>query len=75
MLELEQKIQREIEENPVLDEVIPESEEEDAADISLESFVQDVPTPSYKLRVNNQGKDLNLSTIHSPFRKVFTKTL
>ena len=29
MLELEQKIQREIEENPVLDEVIGESEEDE----------------------------------------------
>ena len=79
MLELEQKIQREIEENPVLDEVIPESEEEDAADISLDSYDQDDPTPSYKLRVNNQGKDLkpqyNTFSVQESFHQNLIKQL
>ena len=79
MLELEQKIQREIEENPVLDEVIPESEEEDATDISLDSYDHDDPTPSYKLRVNNQGKDLkpqyNTFSVQESFHQNLIKQL
>jgi RNA polymerase sigma-54 factor len=79
MLELEQKIQREIEENPVLDEVIPESEEEDTTDISLDSYDQDDPTPSYKLRVNNQGKDLkpqyNTFSVQESFHQNLIKQL
>lgn len=43
-LELEERVQKEIEENPVLDEVEDEEPEDD-------------PTPAYKLRINNQGKD------------------
>lgn len=43
-LELEERVQKEIEENPVLDEVEEEETEED-------------PTPAYKLRINNQSKD------------------
>ena len=60
MLELEQKIQKEIEENPVLDEVIDDTPEEDGTvkNVSLSEYGTDDPTPSYKLYVNNQGKDL-----------------
>lgn len=43
-LELEERVQKEIEENPVLDEVEEEETEEDS-------------TPAYKLRINNQSKD------------------
>lgn len=58
-LELEQRIQKEIEENPVLDEVVDDSEQEDGApkQVSLSEYTND-DTPSYKLYVNNQGKDL-----------------
>lgn len=58
-LELEQKIRKELEENPVLDEVVEDSEGEDGQkNISLSEYRGDDPTPSYKLYVNNQGKDL-----------------
>jgi len=79
MLELEQKIQREIEENPVLDEVIPESEEEETANVALDSYDRDDPTPSYKLHVNNQGKDLkpqyNTFSVQESFHQNLIKQL
>ncbi|MBO4572017.1 MAG: RNA polymerase factor sigma-54 [Bacteroidales bacterium] len=58
-LELEQRIQKEIEENPVLDEVVDDTENEDGAPkkVSLNEYTND-DTPSYKLYINNQGKDL-----------------
>lgn len=58
-LELEQRIQRELEENPVLDEVSDsESDVDDAPkNVSLSEYTADDSTPSYKLYVNNQGKD------------------
>ena len=58
-LELEQRIQREIEENPVLDEVIDDKADENGAPktVSLSEYNND-DTPSYKLYINNQGKDL-----------------
>ena len=58
-LELEQRIKKEIEENPVLDEAEPQQGDEDEKrNISLSDYSPDDPTPSYKLYVNNQGKDL-----------------
>ena len=58
-LELEQRIKKEIEENPVLDEAEPQQGEEDEQrNVSLSDYSTDDPTPSYKLYVNNQGKDL-----------------
>ena len=60
-LELEQRIKKELEENPVLDEA-PSSEETDDGEpknVSLSDYSsQDDSTPSYRLYVNNQGKDL-----------------
>lgn len=57
-LELEQRIQKEIEENPVLDEVVDDTEQEDGApkQVSLSEYSND-DTPSYRLYVNNQSKD------------------
>lgn len=55
-MELEQKIKKELEENPVLDETTDEDDE--PRDVSLSEYSLDDPTPSYKLYVNNQGKDL-----------------
>lgn len=59
-LELQQKIQKEIEENPVLDEVVEDNTDEEGtpANVSLSEYGTDDPTPSYKLYINNQGKDL-----------------
>ena len=59
-LELEQKIRKELEENPVLDEITESTDPEDDSpkNVSLNEYPADDPTPSYKLYVNNQGKDL-----------------
>lgn len=57
-LELEQKIKKELEENPVLDEVVEETDpEEEKKNVSLSEYSGEDPTPSYKLYVNNQSKD------------------
>ena len=57
--ELEQRIQKELEENPVLEEVTDDSPEgEEKKNVSLSEYSGSDPTPSYKLYVNNQGKDL-----------------
>lgn len=59
-MELEQTIKKELEENPVLDEAVSSetSEEETPKNVSLNEYSSDDQTPSYKLYVNNQGKDL-----------------
>ena len=57
--ELEQRIQKELEENPVLEEVTDDSpESQEKKNVSLSEYSGSDPTPSYKLYVNNQGKDL-----------------
>ena len=59
-LELEQRIKKELEENPVLDEAPSTEETEDGEpkNVSLSDYSPDDPTPSYRLYINNQGKDL-----------------
>ncbi len=60
-LELEQRIKKELEENPVLDEdgeKDAEGDEAEAKTVSLSDYGSDDSTPSYKLYVNNQGKDI-----------------
>lgn len=58
-LELEQRIEKEVEENPILDEVEDETDpEEGSKKVSLSDYnSRDDSIPGYKLRVNNQGKD------------------
>lgn len=72
-IQLEQRIKKEIEENPVLEEGAeedefsasnqeeePQTEEEhdkEQNEFSLEDYIQDEDTPSYKLSVNNHSKD------------------
>lgn len=60
--DLEQRIRKELEENPVLDDSPKEesdSQDEDEAprEVSLSDLNEDDPIPSYKLKVNNYGKD------------------
>lgn len=59
ILELEQRIKNELDENPVLDDSATERGEEDgeARDISLDELKDDGSIPSYRLKVNNWGKD------------------
>lgn len=60
--ELEQRIRKELEENPVLDDDVPESKDDTDDDnqpreISLSEIKDDDSIPEYRLRVNNYGKD------------------
>lgn len=59
MLELEQEIRRKLEENPVLEESSDNGEDGDDTpkNVSLSEYSADDSTPSYKLYVNNQGRD------------------
>ena len=81
-LELEQRIKKEIEENPVLDEdtspAQDDSDDSDAADhkdVSLSDYQAEDPTPSYKLYVNNQGKDLKPEYNTFSVRESFQQSL
>ncbi len=60
--ELEQRIRKELEENPVLDEDAAKDKEENDEDeapreVSLSDYKEDDSIPSYRLHVNNYGKD------------------
>lgn len=59
-LELEQRVKKELEENPVLDEVSEsdDGDERGEGNVSLSEYGSDDQIPSYKLYANNQGKDL-----------------
>ena len=58
-MDLMQRIEKDLEENPVLEEVTedPETQEGAPKNVSLDDYRHD-DTPSYRLYVNNQGKDL-----------------
>lgn len=53
--DLEQRVRRELEENPVLDDTPVENE--DSKEISLDEIQQDDYIPDYKTKVSNWGKD------------------
>lgn len=58
--ELEQRVKTEFEENPVLDDDHPverKDDDEETKDVSIDELDADDPIPSYKLKVNNYGKD------------------
>lgn len=57
---LEQRIKQEIEENPVLEdepEVDEHAEGEEPKEISVDEYLKEDETPSYKMRTNNYSKD------------------
>jgi RNA polymerase sigma-54 factor len=70
-LQLEQRIKKEIEENPILeegnedDDTNPEKDQDDSKDdtdeytdeFTLEDYIEDDETPAYKLSINNFSKD------------------
>ncbi len=59
-VQLEQRVKQEIEENPVLEDepVVEERDEEvEPKEISVEEYLKEDDTPSYKLRTNNYSKD------------------
>ena len=58
--ELEQRVKSEFEDNPVLDDGPSEgrdSDDDEPKDISIDELDADDPIPSYRLHVNNYGKD------------------
>ena len=57
VLELEQKIEEAIEENPILEEVKSNEEEDTKKNVSIDDYTGTDPTPAYKYIINNQGKD------------------
>ena len=76
--ELEQRIRKELEENPVLDEsVAKESEESEDGprEVSLSDYKEDDSIPSYKLRVNNYGKDERPQYNTFSVKQSFTQSL
>ena len=76
--ELEQRIRKELEENPVLDDNPPEKKddtEEEPRDVSLSEIDEDDPIPAYKLRVNNWGKDEKPQYNTFSVKQSFTQSL
>ncbi|MBR0240741.1 MAG: RNA polymerase factor sigma-54 [Bacteroidales bacterium] len=79
ILELEQRIRKELEENPVLDDS-PEQgrdkeEEEETKDVSLSEIDEDDPIPAYRLKVNNWGKDERPQYNTFSVKQSFTQSL
>ncbi|MFR9534505.1 MAG: RNA polymerase factor sigma-54 [Rikenellaceae bacterium] len=56
-MQLEQRIKQEIEENVVLDEIAPQSEDEEPRQLSMDEYLREDDAPSYKSRINNYSKD------------------
>ena len=74
--ELEQRIRKELEENPVLDDSPQESKDDEAPrDVSLSDIDEDDPTPSYKYKVNNYGKDERPQYNTFSVKQSFTQSL
>ncbi len=56
-VQLEQRIKQEIEENIVLEEEERSSDEEQPQEISVDDYLREDDTPSYKSRLNNFSRD------------------
>ena len=71
--DLEQRVRAELEENPVLDDTPdPDARADDQKDVSLDQIRENEDSiPSYKLKVNNWGKDprpeYNTFSVHESF--------
>lgn len=72
--ELEQRIRSEIEENPVLDDT-PSSSDEETRDVSIDEIKEDDYIPSYRLKVNNWGRDARPEYNTFSVKDSFTKNL
>lgn len=77
--ELEQRIRKELEENPVLDDDAPDSKDEDgeeqSREVSLSDIKDDDSIPEYKLHVNNYGKDEKPQYNTFSVKESFTQSL
>lgn len=76
VLELEQRIRKELEENPVLDDSPSEKTDDDEPrDVSLSDINEDDPIPAYRLHVNNYGKDERPQYNTFSVKQSFTQSL
>ena len=75
--ELEQRIRKELEENPVLDEDLPKDKDEDEAprEVSLSEYKEDDSIPSYRLRSDNYSKDERPQYSTFSVKESFTQSL
>ncbi len=76
--ELEQRIRKELEENPVLDDSAPDKSdnpEEEPRDVSLSEIKEDDYIPAYRLHVNNYGKDERPEYNTFSVKQSFTQSL
>lgn len=75
--ELEQRIRKEMEENPVLDEDQPSEKEEDETprEVSLSDYKEDDAIPSYRLRSDNYSKDERPQYNTFSVKESFTQSL
>ena len=76
--ELEQRIRKELEENPVLDDNTAndrDDEEDGPREVSLSEYKEEDSIPSYKLRVNNYGKDERPQYNTFSVKESFTQSL
>lgn len=75
--ELEQRIRKELEENPVLDEDSATDKEEDEAprEVSLSEYKEDDTIPSYRLRSDNYSKDERPQYSTFSVKESFTQSL
>ena len=75
--ELEQRIRKELEENPVLDEDTVKDKDDDEAprEVSLSEYKEDDSIPSYRLRADNYSKDERPQYNTFSVKESFTESL
>lgn len=76
--ELEQRIKKELEENPVLDDGPATDKDDDPdepKDVSLDSLDDNDQIPAYRLKVNNYGKDERPTYNTFSVKQSFTQSL
>ncbi len=75
--ELEQRIRKELEENPVLDEDVSKDKDDDEAprEVSLSEYKEDDSIPSYRLRSDNYSKDERPQYNTFSVKESFTQSL
>ena len=76
--ELEQRVRKELEENPVLDEDLPKEKEDESEaprEVSLSEYKEDDSIPSYRLRSDNYSKDERPQYNTFSVKESFTQSL
>ncbi len=75
--ELEQRIRKELEENPVLDEEVSKDKEDDEAprEVSLSEYKDDDPIPAYRTRMELGSKDERPQYSTFSVKESFTQSL